>query len=174
MVKLLRYQIFLVYGAVFLAAWWMLLSRLPSSSSAGGEDDDEGEQTVGSSTAETILIRFLPVWTILLLGVYAASSVIYGVITFKDTPEASAELDRQINEAKQEMTKRGVIKPGDGDDGSSKKDKWINNNLVWDQCEEIYLISNWRRRKDLGMMNSAKKKNCWLSKMNLEFSNFDR
>ena len=94
----------------------MLLSRLPPPGTV--EDNDGDEQTTTIST-ETMLIRYLPIWVILLLGLYAASSVIYGVIVFKDTPEAAAELDRQIIEAKQEMTKRGVI----ATDDSNKKDK---------------------------------------------------
>ena len=112
MVKLLRYQIFLVYGAIFLATWWMLLSRLPP----GAEEHGDEQTTI---SIETILIRYLPIWAILLLGLYAASSVVYGVIIFKDTPDAAVELDRQITEAKQEMTKRGVILSDD----SRKKDK---------------------------------------------------
>mmetsp|Transcript_23454 Transcript_23454/g.55566 ORF Transcript_23454/g.55566 Transcript_23454/m.55566 type:complete len:116 (+) Transcript_23454:80-427(+) len=115
MVKLLRYQIFLVYGAIFLATWWMLLSRLPTSTLSAGEEDEQQQSIAG-----TILIRYLPIFAILLLGVYAASSVIYGVMIFKDTPEASTELDLQITEAKQEMTKRGVIIT---DEDDSKKDQ---------------------------------------------------
>mmetsp|Transcript_23455 Transcript_23455/g.55571 ORF Transcript_23455/g.55571 Transcript_23455/m.55571 type:complete len:115 (+) Transcript_23455:91-435(+) len=114
MVKLLRYQIFLVYGAIFLATWGVLLSRLSSTLSSAGEEDEQ------PSIIETILIRYLPIWAILLLGVYAASSVVYGVMIFKDTPEASAELELQITEAKQEMTKRGVIIT---DEDDSKKDQ---------------------------------------------------
>jgi hypothetical protein len=50
-------------------------------------------------------------WGIVCLGLYALSSVIYGTLNFKDTPEASKELEQQIQDAKQEMTKRGIIKP---------------------------------------------------------------
>jgi dolichyl-phosphate mannosyltransferase polypeptide 3 len=88
---LLHYQQFLVVGVAFLAVWYILLQR--------------------HHTAESVLITYLPLWGIVCLGLYALSSVIYGTLNFKDTPEASRELERQIQDAKQEMTKRGIIKP---------------------------------------------------------------
>jgi Dolichol-phosphate mannosyltransferase subunit 3 (DPM3) len=94
--KLLRYQIFLAYGVVFMLTWLMLLSRLP--------DDDAAPRGF-----QAVIIQYLPVWAILVLGLYAAGSVIYGVIIFRDTPKAAAELDVQIAEAVKEMKKRGVI-----------------------------------------------------------------
>jgi hypothetical protein len=88
---LLHYQQFLVVGVAFLAVWYILLQR--------------------HHTAESVLITYLPLWGIVCLGLYALSSVIYGTLNFKDTPEASKELEQQIQDAKQEMTKRGIIKP---------------------------------------------------------------
>jgi hypothetical protein len=78
----------------------MLLSNLPV---------DDSSRSTSTATIYDIAIRYLPVWVVLLLGVYAAGSVIYGVAIFMNTPEAAAELDVQIAEAVKEMKKRGVI-----------------------------------------------------------------
>lgn len=90
---LLRYQVFLVYGVLFLSIWQGAMMTM--------------DETTTGSTA--ILIQFAPVWGILLLGVYALATILYNVSTFNDCPDAAAELDKQIKEAKAEMTKRKVI-----------------------------------------------------------------
>jgi dolichol-phosphate mannosyltransferase subunit 3 len=89
---LLRYQIFLMYGALFIALWYGALS------------------TQQTTDPPSIWIVYAPVWAILLLGLYALGSVMYGVTTLKDCPEAASEIERQIVEAKAEMKKRGIIK----------------------------------------------------------------
>ncbi|CAB9501861.1 Dolichyl-phosphate mannosyltransferase polypeptide 3 [Seminavis robusta] len=93
MMGLLRYQVFLVYGVVFLAAW----------------QGAKMNQSEAPSDASRIVVDFAPIWAVLLLGVYAAATIIYNVMTFNDCPEAAAELDRQVKEAKAEMRKRKVI-----------------------------------------------------------------
>jgi dolichol-phosphate mannosyltransferase subunit 3 len=85
-----RYQIFLIYGALFMALWYGALST--------------------QQEPPSIWIVYAPVWAILLLGLYALGSVIYGVTTLKDCPEAASEIERQIVQAKAEMKKRGIIK----------------------------------------------------------------
>jgi hypothetical protein len=92
---LLRYQLFLVIGAAFVATWAGLLKR--------SSFDDK-------ASIRSLSILYAPLWAILLLGIYAVGSIGYGLLNFKDVPEAAAEIDRQIVEAKAEMTKRGVIK----------------------------------------------------------------
>ncbi len=87
--KLLRYQIFLAIGIAFLSIWLTLIN--------------------GSDSSNPITL-YAPVWAIILLGLYAVGSVILGLMSFKDTPEAAAEIERQIQEAKAEMKKRGIIK----------------------------------------------------------------
>ena len=86
---MLHYQQFLIAGLLFSAVWWGLLQTAYKDSS---------------------FVTFLPLWAIVALGVYAVGSVVYGTLSFKDTPEASKELEQQIKEAKLEMTKRGVVK----------------------------------------------------------------
>ena len=106
--QLLRYQLFLLYGVLFLTVWYMVLrseqfSKLSSSSHVDSNDDGYRISMV------YIAVQYAPIWAIVLLGLYAVSSVIYGVITFHDTPDAAAELEIQIQEAIHEMTRRGII-----------------------------------------------------------------
>lgn len=94
--ELLRYQRFLAIAVAFGAVWWSVLSTAAVSS-------------LPPSSIQSLLIRYAPVWAVLSLGVYAVGCVGYGLMNFKDTPEAAAEIERQIVEAKTEMTKRGII-----------------------------------------------------------------
>ena len=88
--ELLRYQIFAATGVSLLSIWLALLNH--------------------SATASNPLVLYAPVWSVLLLGLYAIISVILGTMSFKDCPEAAAEIETQIKEAKTEMKKRGIIK----------------------------------------------------------------
>ena len=54
-----------------------------------------------------MFITYMPIWAIILLGIYALSSVLYKVATFGDCPEAAIELSGQIEEAKQKLMKQG-------------------------------------------------------------------
>ena len=89
MTGLLRWQIFATYAVGFFAIWSFALSSKP-----------EGPN---------LLVDYLPVWAILALGVYAASSVLYGVATFRDCPEAAKEIETQVAEARKELKRRGII-----------------------------------------------------------------
>ncbi|KAK5978691.1 Dolichol-phosphate mannosyltransferase subunit 3, partial [Trichostrongylus colubriformis] len=50
-----------------------------------------------------------PIYAVLLLGIYAASSVVYGVATFNDCPSAKDELVKEIKEAQEDLRKRKII-----------------------------------------------------------------
>jgi hypothetical protein len=91
---LLRYQLFLGLGVAFLAVWYAALSSTSTT------DDD----------LTTLLIVYAPVWAIVFLGSYAVATIAIGLTNFRDCPEASAEIEEQVKEAKAEMKKRGVIK----------------------------------------------------------------
>ena len=88
--ELLRYQTFIAIGLSFLSIW---LALIKSSDAPVGP-----------------LVLFAPVWSVILLGLYAISSIVLGLITLKDTPEAAAEIERHIVEAKAEIKKRGIVK----------------------------------------------------------------
>jgi Dolichol-phosphate mannosyltransferase subunit 3 (DPM3) len=94
MLGLLRYQVFLVYGFVFLAVW---------------QGAKMNQDVATASFTARIVVDFAPLWAILLLGMYAATSIIYKVLTFNDCTDATAELEGQIKEAKAEMRRRKII-----------------------------------------------------------------
>ena len=85
---MLRYQIFLSFGVCFLSFWLALIKNETRSP----------------------LIIYSPILLVGLLGIYAVGSISLGLMSFMDAPEAAAEIERQITEAKAEMKKRGVLK----------------------------------------------------------------
>jgi Dolichol-phosphate mannosyltransferase subunit 3 (DPM3) len=95
MTRLLRYQVFLGYGAVFAGVWYSALTRR-SAWELSSELDS--------------LLRWTPLIAVFLVGLYLACRVAYGVATFESHPEAAAELEQQVKEAKAEMKKRGIVK----------------------------------------------------------------
>ncbi|KAG4073167.1 hypothetical protein HA402_002556 [Bradysia odoriphaga] len=52
-------------------------------------------------------IKLAPLILIILFGAYAAFTVLYRVFTFNDCPEAAEELQRQIKEARDDLTSKG-------------------------------------------------------------------
>ncbi|XP_045102941.1 dolichol-phosphate mannosyltransferase subunit 3-like [Portunus trituberculatus] len=53
-------------------------------------------------------ILFLPVFLVAVFGVVSVAIIAYRVYTFNDCKEASEELQRQIKEAKTDLTKKGL------------------------------------------------------------------
>jgi hypothetical protein len=95
---LLRYQVFLAYGGAFMALWYAAL-----------QNKDAIMEATGFPVATDLAVQWAPLWGILGLGLYAAISIIYGLLTFEDYPEAAAELERQVEEARAEMKRRGIL-----------------------------------------------------------------
>uniref|UniRef100_A0A7S4JTX8 Dolichol-phosphate mannosyltransferase subunit 3 n=1 Tax=Odontella aurita TaxID=265563 RepID=A0A7S4JTX8_9STRA len=101
MTGLLRYQIFMVYGFAFLATWQAALTHKTTIVEALG--------TVGIELSlGNIAVTYAPFWAISCIGIFAVMSIGYGVLTFEDCPEATAELDRQVKDTREELKKRGV------------------------------------------------------------------
>lgn len=94
--ELLRYQLWLTYGAVILAVWQVVLSKR-----------EEWSSQVQPSI--WLAVEWLPATAIVMLGLYAFIRLIVGVATFRDCPEAAAELELQVKEAKRELKARGII-----------------------------------------------------------------
>ena len=94
---LLRYQVFLAYGIAFMALWYAAL-----------QNKEAIMEATGYPVETDIALQWAPLWGILGLGLYAAIKIIYGLITFQDFPEAAAELERQVEEARAEMKRRGI------------------------------------------------------------------
>ena len=78
----------------FIAIWSITVSSKPE---------------YGTSPLVDVLIDWAPIWAILVLGVYAAVSVLYGVANFRDCPEAASEIEQQVGEARKELKRRGII-----------------------------------------------------------------
>lgn len=57
----------------------------------------------------SLLLKYAPIWMILMLGLYAVLSIAGGVVQCKDFPDAAREIEKQVKEAKIEMSRRGVI-----------------------------------------------------------------
>jgi dolichyl-phosphate mannosyltransferase polypeptide 3 len=92
---LLRYQVFIAYGAVFLAIWYKALSF-------------RNEAKADLSKEVDLLITFAPVWAVLGLGIYAVSNLIHGVSNMSDCPNAAKEIEKNVKEARKDMKKRGI------------------------------------------------------------------
>ncbi|XP_037582426.2 dolichol-phosphate mannosyltransferase subunit 3-like isoform X2 [Dermacentor silvarum] len=84
MTKLMQWLLGL---SIFMAIWAALLS-----------------QRLGAAETHVWL---LPVYACIVFGVYAASVVIYRVLTFNNCEAAAAELKKQIVEAREDLKKRG-------------------------------------------------------------------
>lgn len=85
---LTRLQVFLGIFASFSSCWYAAL--------LANNDADP-------------LLKYAPIWIILILGVYAVSTIAHGVIQCKDFPDAALEIEKQVKEARTEMSRRGVI-----------------------------------------------------------------
>ena len=57
---------------------------------------------------QALTITQLPIWSIVSFGAYLLFKLGYGVLTFNDVPEAHAELMREIQEAREDLKKKGV------------------------------------------------------------------
>jgi hypothetical protein len=94
---MLRYQVFLSYGTVFLAVWWWGLSKKTEAAE------------IASTKLSQRLVLFAPVLGVVGLGVYLLARLAIGVASFRDCNEAAAEIDAQIKEARAELRKRKII-----------------------------------------------------------------
>lgn len=84
MTKLMQWLLGL---SIFMAVWGALLS-----------------QRLGAAETHVWL---LPLYACIAFGLYAASVVIYRVLTFNNCELAAAELKKQIVEAREDLKKRG-------------------------------------------------------------------
>jgi dolichyl-phosphate mannosyltransferase polypeptide 3 len=107
---LLRWQIFTTYAVGFLAMWraaivWKNSQVINDNSSSSSS----GETSSPPSFPVDLLIDYAPFWAIIVLGIYAGGSVVWGVLNFRDCPEAATEIEQQVVEAKKELQKRGIL-----------------------------------------------------------------
>ncbi|KAK0397817.1 hypothetical protein QR680_002283 [Steinernema hermaphroditum] len=57
-----------------------------------------------------VIITYAPIIAIMLLGIYAVLSVLYGVATFNDCEYAKVSLQKEISEARADLAERKLIK----------------------------------------------------------------
>ncbi len=118
MVELLRYQLFLATTPLFLQVWCTSLDNMDHlkswaaaiAKSVGGGCRGDGGTAPDSASAIVVLallVRYMPLWAILSLGVYALSSVIYCVSTLDDRPDAASESTTEICQAKESLRAAG-------------------------------------------------------------------
>ena len=55
------------------------------------------------------MVDFLPLYVLVGLAIYAAGSVVIGVMNFSDCPEAAEEVNRHVKEAKEAMKLKNII-----------------------------------------------------------------
>ena len=55
-------------------------------------------------------VAFLPLWALLAFALYSAGCIVWGLITFPTCPEAALELQREVQEARADLRRRGVLK----------------------------------------------------------------
>jgi Na+/H+-dicarboxylate symporter len=81
-----RYQKFLLLLISSVSLWIIAMKQYPSSS----------------------FLPFLPLIVILLFGLYSATVILYGVLTFNDCKKEYFELKRDIEEAESFLLKNGI------------------------------------------------------------------
>lgn len=89
----LRYQLFMAYAVAFFSAWYYALSF---------------RDVIFYSPLLRLWILYAPLWAVVAIGTYALSRLILGVMLCKNRPDAAAELDKDIKEARRELEKKGI------------------------------------------------------------------
>jgi hypothetical protein len=116
MVEILRYQIFLACLVLFLQFWYTALANIDHIKSYLLRLD--GESLVDTSNnnrnnvvviSMDIVIRYLPLWAIIALGMYALGSVLLRVYNMADRPDAALEMTTEIEVAKDKLRSAGFV-----------------------------------------------------------------
>ncbi|KAI6183222.1 Dolichol-phosphate mannosyltransferase subunit 3 [Aphelenchoides bicaudatus] len=86
-------QIYALYGSPFAALWMLIFAGLI-------------ELNTGASN---FFLYYLPFLAIVLFGLYAVYTVISGALSIDDCVDAQRELQKEIDETRKELKKRGII-----------------------------------------------------------------
>lgn len=95
---LLRYQIFLAYGAVFMSMWYLAVTNR-----------SEWENKIRLPAIATPVVDYAPLVGILAIALYALLSLVIGVSKFRDCPDAAKELETHVAQAEVELRKLGIL-----------------------------------------------------------------
>ena len=91
MMGLLRYQLFTTYAIAFLSLWYIALQR----------KDEYG--------LSNLLVNWAPLWAVVAVGIYLLFLLVIGVVNCEDRPEAAHELELEVQAARKELRKRGIL-----------------------------------------------------------------
>ncbi|KAG7392838.1 hypothetical protein PHYPSEUDO_014325 [Phytophthora pseudosyringae] len=91
-IAMLKYQKWLAAFVVLLALWLLLLRY--------AADPEQNPRILQVVTA-------LPMYALVSFGAYSLAVIALSVMAVQDFPEAAKELDRQVMEAKADLTKKG-------------------------------------------------------------------
>lgn len=116
MVEILRYQVFVACLLLFLQFWYTALANidhikfyfLDGGSLADNttiRDNRNNNVVIGIDT----VIRYLPLWAIMALGMYALGSVLVRVYNMADRPDAAVEMMNEIDMAKNKLRSAGFV-----------------------------------------------------------------
>jgi hypothetical protein len=86
MKKILQYQVFTLYISLMVALWVVL--------------KEETESTV---------VQYAPFWLVIAMSLWAVFSILRGVAYLENSPNAAAEIEKDVGEARAVMKKRGII-----------------------------------------------------------------
>jgi Dolichol-phosphate mannosyltransferase subunit 3 (DPM3) len=93
-----RYQVLLAYLAAFLSAWYYALSNR------------EEIKALGFDQPLTLLaLSWAPLLAAVVLALYLLTLLVVGVASFRDAPEAAAQLGKDIAEAKDALRRMGIL-----------------------------------------------------------------
>lgn len=86
MKKILQYQVFTLYISLMVALWVVL--------------KEETESTV---------VQYAPFWLVIAMSLWVVFSILRGVAYLENSPNAAAEIEKDVGEARAVMKKRGII-----------------------------------------------------------------
>mmetsp|Transcript_25153 Transcript_25153/g.42086 ORF Transcript_25153/g.42086 Transcript_25153/m.42086 type:complete len:106 (-) Transcript_25153:676-993(-) len=73
------------------------------------------------SPAVAWVVQILPMYALVSFGFYSLAVIGYRVASFPTCPEASVELQREILEARADLTAKGVLEPRETADGKKPR-----------------------------------------------------
>jgi len=111
MVDVLRYQIFLACLVLFLQLWYTAVANIGHIKSYLHLDVEAVDDTDNNVAVVIIdmIVRYLPLWAIMALGMYALGSVLLRVYTMADRPDAALEMTNEIEVAKDKLRSAGFV-----------------------------------------------------------------
>jgi hypothetical protein len=86
MKTILQYQVFTLYITLMVALWVVLKEETESN-----------------------VVHYAPFWLVIAMTMWVIFSILRGVANLEDSPNAAAEIEKDIREAQAAMRKRGII-----------------------------------------------------------------